>query len=244
MKQIIGDFHNQYLEGNMAQVLFNCPTCGFSDELSESDIPLASKKCKCPKCKNVFYLTEVIEQLATSDADIDSLIANLGAVEEEKIVDSEQNSAEARTTPSDKFYQLLNEALQNFESNNILESLLLLQEAEKLHSTPKLRSYLAYCNARMNNKISAGIRSCKQAIEEEPTVADHYLNLGRIYMLINKRGPAIQIFRKGSKFGPNKQLMIEMRKFGVRKPPAIPSLHRDHIINRKLGKVMSRLKLR
>lgn len=228
----------------MALVLFNCPSCGFRKEFSESEIPLTSKQCKCPECKNIFYLTEAIEQLAESDADIESLINNLGVVEEKKSADSEQVSIRARKDPGDQFYQLLDEALQTLEANNVFKSLLLLEEAEKLHSTPKLRSYLAYCNARINSNFSDGIRACKHAIEEEPTVADHYLNLGRIYMLINKRGPALQVFRTGSKFGPNKQLMQEMRKFGVRKPPAIPSLQRDHIVNRNLGKVMSRLKLR
>ncbi|MEE4254438.1 MAG: hypothetical protein V2I50_10410 [Desulfuromusa sp.] len=228
----------------MAQVLFNCPSCGFSEELSESDIPLTSKQCKCPKCCEIFDLTEAIKQLATSDADIESLISNLGVIEEKKTVTSEHDSIGKSKDPSDKFYQLLDEALQNLESSHVLESLLLLEEAEKLHSTPKLRSYLAYCNARVNGKFSDGIRACKQAIEEEPTAADHYLNLGRIYMLIDKRGPAIQVFRKGCKLGPNKQLMQEMRKFGVRKPPTIPALHRDHIVNHKLGKLLSRLKFR
>ncbi len=228
----------------MAQVLFNCPNCGFSEELSEGDIPLTSKQCKCPKCNDVFYLTEAIKQLATSDANIELLINNLGTVEEKKTANSEHNSIRGSNEPSDKFYQLLEEALETLESNNVLEAMLLLEEAEKLHSTPKLRSYLAYCNAKVNRKFSDGIRECKQALEEEPRVADHYLNLGRIYMLINKRGPALQLFRKGNKLGPNQQLMKEMRRFGVRKPPAIPSLHRDHIVNCKLGKFMTRFKLR
>lgn len=228
----------------MAQVLFDCPNCGFSEELSECDIPLTSKQCKCPKCNEVFDLTEAIKQLVTSDANIELLISNLGAVEEKKTVNSEDNSTRISNGPSDKSYQLLEEALEALESNNVLEAMLLLEEAERLYSTPKLRSYLAYCNAKVNNNVSDGIRICKQALEEEPRVADHYLNLGRIYMLINKRGPALQLFRNGNKLGPNRQLMQEMRKFGVRNPPTIPSLHRDHIVNRKLGKFMSRFKLR
>lgn len=228
----------------MAQVLFNCPNCGFSEELSECDIPLTSKQCKCPKCNDVFYLTDAIKQLVTSDANIELLISNLGAVEEKQVTSPEQNHIRGSKEPSDKYYQLLDEALETLESNKVLEAMLLLEEVEKLHSTPKLRSYLAYCNAKVNGKFSDAIRTCKQALEEEPRVADHYLNLGRIYMLIKKRGPALQVFRKGNKLGPNKQLMQEMRKFGVRKQPAIPSLHRDHIVNRKLGKLMSRFKLR
>ena len=228
----------------MAQILFNCPNCGFSEELSESDIPLTSKQCRCPKCNDIFYLTEAIKQLATSDANIELLLSNLGAVEEKKVTSSEQTSIRGSKEPSDKYYQLLEEALEALESNKALEAMLLLEEAKKLHSTPKLRSYLAYCNAKVNGKNSDGIRACKQTLEEEPRVADHYLNLGRIYMLVNKRGPALQVFRKGNKLGPNQQLMQEMRKFGVRKPGVIPSLDRDHIINRKLGKLMSRLKLR
>ena len=228
----------------MALVLFNCPNCGFREELSECDIPLTSKKCKCPKCKDVFNLTEAIKQLVTSDANIELLVSNLGIVEQGNSANSKQDSTKGSKEPSDKFYKLFAEALEALKSNKVLEAMLLLEEAGRLHSTPKLRSYLAYCNARVNKKFSDSIRACKQAIEEEPSVADHYLNLGRIYMLINKRGPALQLFRKGNKLGPNQQLMQEMRKFGVRKPPAIPSLHRDHIVNRKLGKFMSRFKLR
>ena len=86
--------------------------------------------------------------------------------------------------------------------------------------------------------------TCTQALKEEPRIADHYLNLSRIYLFVNKRGPALQLIRKGLRLGSHPQLKLELKKFEKRKQPVFSSLPRDHILNRKLGKFLSRLGVR
>lgn len=224
----------------MSQVLFFCPNCAFSKEISQSDIPPTVKQCKCPRCRKLFDLAEAIKSF---DSNQQSSLPTHGAVEENSI-SSQRNSSREGGNSMDKYHKLLEEALSSLNANNDLEAMFLLEEAEKLYSTPKVRSYLAYCHAKVNNEFSDALRNCIQALKEEPRNADHYLNLSRIYLLANKRGPALQTIRKGLKLGPHPQLMQELRRFEMRTAPVISSLHRDHVLNRKLGKLLSRLGLR
>jgi len=151
---------------------------------------------------------------------------------------------EKESESSSKYLDLVDKGLSLLDKENILEAMLLLEEAERLDSTPKVRSYLAYCRAKENQDYSNALKMCMNALREEPTIADHYFNLGRIYLLINKKGAALQAFQKGIKLGPNPKLMQELRKFEKRKPPVFSSLPREHWLNRELGKLLSRLGLR
>lgn len=227
----------------MSQVLFNCPNCSFNKKISQNKIPSTAKNCKCPSCKKILSLTEAFRPLENSNVHQQTSLDRQEKVHAEP-VGSQKPSAQKTETSLEKYHELLDEALATLNKNNDLEAMLLFEEAEKISSTPKVRSYLAYCCARVKNEFSTAIQTCTQALREEPRNADHYLNLGRIYLLVNKRGPALQAFRKGLKLGPNPHLMEEMRKFEIRKPAVIPSLPRDHVLNHKLGSLLSRLGLR
>lgn len=227
----------------MSQLQFTCPNCSFSKVILQSEIPSTAKQCKCPGCRKILDLAEAITPLKTSEGNQQSVQGNQGIVDK-KSISSQQDSTEERGKPMDKCHELLEEALSNLNENNELGAMFLLEEAEKLCSTPRVRSYLGYCRAKVKNEYSDAIQACLQTLKEEPRNAEHYLNLGRIYLLADRRGPAIQTLRKGLKLGPNPQLMQELRKFERRKLPVISSLPRDHAINRNLGKLLSRLKLR
>lgn len=227
----------------MPKVLFNCPNCSFNKEISQNEIPPEAKNCKCPSCKKVLSLSEAIKPLERNE-DLQQTPPNSREEGHEEAAGSQNGSTRDADASLEKYHELLDEALSTLKKNNELEAMLLLEEAEKISSTPKVRSYLAYCRARVKNEFSTAIQACTQALREEPRNADHYLNLGRIYFLVNKRGPALQAFRKGLKLGPNSQLMQEMRKFKMRKPAVISSLSRDHVLNHKLGQLLSRLGLR
>ena len=227
----------------MSQVLFDCPNCGFSRKFSRNEIPPSAKQCRCPKCKQLFPMTEALKPIGKSSKKAPSAPPPQKA-RAETPVNAQQDAARKAAEARDRYHELMEEALATLSANNDLEAMLLLEEAEKLHSTPKVRSYLAYCQAKVKSKFSDGVRTCTQALKEDPSNSDHYLNLGRIYLLVNKRGPALQAFRKGIKLGPNPQLMEELRKFEMRKPPVISSLPRDHMLNVKLGRFLTLLRLR
>jgi len=214
----------------MSRVLFCCPSCTFRKEIPRTEVPPTARQCKCPGCGKLIAVAEAIKPLESGDKS------------RSNIQDETAKSATAKATK--KYNELLDEALSSLREENDLGAMLLLEEAEQISSTPKVRSYLAYCRAKVKNEYSDAITACRQALKEEPLNGDHYLNLGRIYLLVNKRGPALDIFRKGIKIGPHPQLMQELRKFEMRKPPVISSLPRTHAINRALGKLLYRLKLR
>lgn len=139
---------------------------------------------------------------------------------------------------------LLRNALEALESNSYIEALMLLEQANELQSSPMVSSYLAYCQAQVKREYSAAINLCNEALRDDPANADHYLNLGRIYILAGKRGNALHVFRRGIKLGRNRQLMVELRKFDPRQPPVFSSLPRHHSLNRVAGKLFSRLGIR
>lgn len=139
---------------------------------------------------------------------------------------------------------LLRNALEALEKNSFIEALMLLEQADEQQCSPMVCSYLAYCRAMVKREYAAAIRLCNEALRDEPANADHYLNLGRIYILAGKRGNALPIFRRGIKLGKNPQLMAELKKFDPRKPPVFSSLPRDHSLNRIVGKLSSRFGIR
>ncbi|WP_298267606.1 tetratricopeptide repeat protein [Geobacter sp.] len=118
------------------------------------------------------------------------------------------------------------------------------ERAAEMDLTPKSCSYLALCQAKTRGKFDDAIELARHSIEGEPENTVHYLNLGRIYLLAGKRREAIDTFREGMKHGRNEEIVAELEKVGLRKPPPIPSLPRSHPLNKYLGIVLARLGLR
>ncbi len=231
----------------MTIIQFCCPKCAFNTTISENEIPQTATQCKCPNCEELLPLSDAIRKPESTvsrsiDQTIEDCFENIQLSTSEKA--AEKTTVEEESKSSSRYFELVGKGIALLEKENVLEAMLLLEEAEKLNSTPKVRSHLAYCCAKVNQEYSNAINMCIGAIKEEPTIADHYYNLGRIYLLRNKRGTALETFKKGIKLGPHPQLMQELRKFEMRKPPVFSFLHRDHSLNRELGKLLSRLGLR
>ncbi|SHI95621.1 hypothetical protein SAMN02745165_01245 [Malonomonas rubra DSM 5091] len=229
----------------MPQVKFYCPDCAFSKEISRSDIPENSTQCKCPSCRKIFAIEDAIQPLEEA---ADSSLPDAEVPVQEEVIaaepEPEPKTEEDKGISTGRYYELFDDAMTALNANNELEALHLLEEAEKISSTPKLQSALAYCRAKARNQFTGAVRICMESINAEPTQADHYLHLGRIYLLGGKRGPALKAFRKGIKLGPHPQLMRELRRFELRRSPVFSSLSRDHFLNRNLGKLLGRLRLR
>jgi hypothetical protein len=83
-----------------------------------------------------------------------------------------------------------------------------------------------------------------EAIKKEPQNSLLYLNLGRIYRLSKRKGDAVKIFREGLKFEVNQQIIDELTKIGIRKRPVIPFLRRSNPLNKYLGVILHKLRLR
>jgi tetratricopeptide (TPR) repeat protein len=110
--------------------------------------------------------------------------------------------------------------------------------------TPEMISLMGYSLAKQSGQLKEGLALCKKAISLNPNRAEHYLNLGRIYLLANRRELAIRSFKIGLRIRKDPRIIMELKSLGIRKPPFLRSLSRGHLINIVAGKVFTLLKLR
>lgn len=144
----------------------------------------------------------------------------------------------------ESYAELMEKGLEALEQHSSVEALIFFEQADSQQCTAMSRSYLAYCLSKVKHQHRRAISLCKSAMRDEPLNADHYLNLGRIYLLAGKRSQAMHIFRRGIKLGPDPKLIAELEKFDRRQPPLFSSLHRSHPFNHYTGKVLSFIGLR
>ena len=140
--------------------------------------------------------------------------------------------------------RLYNKGLEVLVNDDTLSALAYFEKALKLEDTPSICSYFAFCIAKERGQSSKAISLCEESIKKEPDNSAHYLNLGRIYLLIDKRADAINVFREGLKYELNSQIVDELNRIGTRKPPVIPFLKRDNPLNKYLGIILKLLRLR
>lgn len=120
------------------------------------------------------------------------------------------------------YLELIHSGLDALEQDNHIEAMMLFERARQQQDTPIARSYLAYCLAYVNHDYQKALSLCQDTLRNDPQVSDHYLNMGRIYLLAGKRAQAMQIFKQGIKLGPNPVLLNELKKFERRQPVVSP----------------------
>ena len=140
--------------------------------------------------------------------------------------------------------KLFDQGLKTLNEGNILAALSYFEKASIIEKSPVISSFLAFCIARERGQFQKAISLCKDAIHENPENSFHYLNLGKIYLLEKQKEEAVNIFRQGLHHEESQQIIDELNKLGTRKPPIIPFLKRNNFINKYLGIILSRLKLR
>jgi len=133
---------------------------------------------------------------------------------------------------------LLKAGLEALTQGNTVSALSYFEKALNIEKRPVIYSYYAFCIAKERGQVSKAISLCKEAIEKEPSNSVHYLNLGRIYLVDNKKEEAIKTFRAGLNYEVNPLIVDELNKLGPRKPPIIPFLKRSNPINKYLGIVL------
>jgi tetratricopeptide (TPR) repeat protein len=138
----------------------------------------------------------------------------------------------------------LRDAINAAENEDYTEAVISLSQIAEQVPSPVVNSYLAYSMACSGGSLISALNICRESIERERHNPIHYLLLGRIYLLGKKRYKAITTFKAGLKFGPNRQIVDELRRLGRRHDPVIKKLARDHPLNRILGKAFSLIGLR
>jgi tetratricopeptide (TPR) repeat protein len=138
----------------------------------------------------------------------------------------------------------LEKGVELLTRGDILSALYHFEKAYAMDNSPLISSYYAFCIAKERGQLSKAVSLCNEAIRKEPQNPFLYLNLGRIYNFSNRKSEAVNILREGLQFEKNPLLVEELAKLGTRKPPVIPFLKRNNPINKYLGIIFKKLKLR
>jgi len=140
--------------------------------------------------------------------------------------------------------ELIERGVAFLQANNRLAALACFDKAFVIGQSPELLSYLSYCIATERGQIYEALKLCNDALSQEPDNPVHYLNLGRIYLHAGKKEEALLILRKGLSFGENQTLRSILEKIGTRNKPVFPFLPRNHFLNKHIGLLLYRLKLK
>lgn len=140
--------------------------------------------------------------------------------------------------------KLFTKGLEALAEGNTLSALSYLEKAINIDYSPIISSYYALCIAKERGQVSKAVSLCEEAIKGEPKNSQLYLNLGRIYLIDNNKTDAIKTFREGLNYESNQQIVDELNKLVIRKPPIFPFLRRNNPINKYLGIILKILRLR
>lgn len=98
-------------------------------------------------------------------------------------------------------------------------------------------SYFALCLALVEKQYRPAIEMAKKAIEGQFYKAEHYVNMGKIYLASGQRKKAVEVVERGLSVIPqDERLRSFRRELGVRQRPPVPFLDRANPINKSLGR--------
>ena len=139
---------------------------------------------------------------------------------------------------------LINKGREALSKGDTLTALASFEKALETEENPTARSYLAFCMAKERGLLTKGISWCTESLRKEPENSVHYLNLGRIYLLMKNREEAIRNLREGLKYGSKEEIADELHRLGIRSSPVLSFLKRSNPLNKYLGILLKMLRLR
>ena len=142
---------------------------------------------------------------------------------------------------AEEFYAQAMDALKSGKTGEAVD---LLEQAVGLDRKPLFCSTLAVSLAKEKNDFKRAISLCKEAIKSEPKNSIHFLHLGKVHILANQKKDAIRIFYMGLRYAENRDIIAELNRVGRRRPPIIPFLDRGNLLNRLLGKMFYKQRVR
>jgi len=94
-----------------------------------------------------------------------------------------------------------------------------------------------------NREVRRGLELCKRAQHADPRNPHIYWCLAQLHLLGQSRKDAIESVDRGLRAVPDNFVLLRLRRrLGVRQPPPIPFLNRNHRLNVRLGRFMHRIK--
>lgn len=145
---------------------------------------------------------------------------------------------DSNVTPKEKFEK----ALHHMNQNQPEEALDLLKEAaEEEPGNPWYRSYYGVCLGRLK-RFAEAEKQCQAAIDLQLCKAQFYINLGEVYFRGGNRKHAHRMFSEAMKWEKEHPTAMKfLKKMGIRRPPVLSFLDRDHPLNISLGKLRHKL---
>ncbi|MGD8396033.1 MAG: tetratricopeptide repeat protein [Candidatus Eiseniibacteriota bacterium] len=109
----------------------------------------------------------------------------------------------------------------------------------------RFQSYLGLCLAESGKKVGIAIALCERAARADFLSPELFCNLGRVAEIAGDRRRAHAAYCHGLALdAEDPELRRNMVQLGVRKPPVVPFLPRQHAVNRLSGQLLCKLGLR
>ena len=144
----------------------------------------------------------------------------------------------------DEAEQLVAKGLEALTNEHEYLALTCFEQAIRMEWGATACSCLAYCRAKLKGNYAEAILLARKALDAEPGNSLHYLNLGKVLLMAGQVVEGIGMLRQGLRHGENLDIIKELERLGVRKPPIFKNLPRSHPLNRYPGIVLSRLGVR
>jgi len=145
-------------------------------------------------------------------------------------------NAAAFETPTHSFCE---EAYARLHADREDEALALLRRALRIDpENPRTLSLYGYALAKAHGDYREALRLCRIALRLAPGDAELKTNLGRVYRLRGNNGAAHRSFLDAWRNDKrNAGAASELARMGIRRPPILSFLARDHWCNRLLGRL-------
>jgi tetratricopeptide (TPR) repeat protein len=142
------------------------------------------------------------------------------------------------------FNRQIAEAIMAAKDEDFLRALNLFHDAYGTEEMPAIQgsktaqglSYFGLCVALVRKDYKLAVELCRRAIDLEFYNADHYANLGRVYLAAGNRKKALETVEAGLRMNMKHDGLRNVRRMiGVRERPTLPFLNRTNPINVSLG---------
>jgi predicted Zn-dependent protease len=140
--------------------------------------------------------------------------------------------------------KLFSRALDALAAGETPSALALLERALKQSDNKSWYSYLGYCIAKERGQVKKGLDLCNAALEQDPSNPAHFLNLAKVNLVAGQKKEALNVLRQGMALGGSPGITALLDQIGTRKPPVFSFLPRGHFINKVLGLLLERTRLR
>jgi hypothetical protein len=153
--------------------------------------------------------------------------------------------------PSDHLTEALRQGLRACREGRWRDGYLILSELARVEDQAgqKLPSifhgYLGQALARCEGRKRVGLELAQHAVESDPFRPENHYNLAAVHLMLGNRRRAVRALNEGLLLDPDNAELRALRvEIGVRRRPAIPFLSRENPLNRWLGLLGHRARVR